>query len=224
MSKKRSIWRDPNIYIGLAIAAVVIPSLIYVIVREVRKGEVDEDFVYVDIDGEQKALTLARPPLSDEPVWRIIADKSVDVEVLDKAINRWDTKTNKRVFRYEVNQEFFDHPLFMLAGDPSVKQAVDYRLKTVAITVGTQSGKEGCGGITTHHYDLKTGEVYWVDVSINPMFTYHKRSYESAIVHELGHALLRGHADHDTSIMRKKLNDRGVITKHSAEMVRKLWM
>jgi len=224
MSKKWSMWRDPNIYIGIAVAAIVVPSLIYAIVTHVRRGDVNEDFIYVDISGEKTMLTLARPPLAGEVVWDVIADNTIDEDILKLAVNRWEKKVGHGVFRTRVSQEFFDHPMFMMAGDPTVKQAAAYRAGTVALSVKTVGGKEGCGGLTNHNYDLKTGRVHWVDISINPMYTYDKRSYEAALVHELGHALLLGHADHRTSIMRKKLNDRGIITEHSTELVRKLWM
>lgn len=223
-SKKWSMWRDPNVYIGIGIAVIVIPALIYAIVTHVRRPDEPGDFLYEDIAGERTKLTLAAAPAKDGSVWDVIADDSVDMRILELAINRWHQKTQKRVFSHRQSQEFFDHPMYLLAGDPTVKQAANYRFGTVGVRVFTEGGGESCGGITHHSYDLKTGRVWWADISINPMYTHDEKSYEAALVHELGHALLLGHHDHRSSIMRKKLNIRGTITDHHSKLVKGLWI
>lgn len=222
--KKWSMWRDPNVYIGIGLAAIVIPLLVYAIVTHVRRGDEPGDFIYEDIEGERTKLTLAAPPVENGSVWDVIADNSIDMKLLERAVDRWHQKTQKKVFSFRQSQEYFDHPLFMLAGDPTAKQAANYRFGTVALRVFTEGGGESCGGITHHSYDLKTGQVWWCDVSINPMYTHDQGSYEAALVHELGHTLLLAHHDHRTSIMRKRLNVRGVITDHHVELVKGLWI
>lgn len=221
--KKWSMWRDPNVYIGIGVALIVIPTLIYAIVTHVRRGDEEATVLYENIQGEKTALRLVAPPTEDGTVWDVIADNSVDMKMLERAVNRWHQKTQKTIFHYRQSQEFFDHPMFMLAGDPTVKQAANYRFGTVALRVFTEGGGEQCGGITHHSFDQKTGRVWWCDVSINPMYTHDEESYEAALVHELGHTLLLGHHDHRTSIMRKKLNARGIITDRHSELVKGLW-
>ena len=221
--KKWSMWRDPNVYIGIGIAVIVIPALIYAIVTHVRRGDEDSGFLYETIQGEKTQLTLAAPPTKDGTIWEVIADDTIDMKMLELAVNRWHQKTQKTVFHVRQSQEFFDHPMYMLAGDPTVKQAANYRFGTVGLRVFTEGGGESCGGITHHNFDVKTGRVYWADISINPMYTHDPESYEAALVHELGHVLLLGHDDHRTSIMRKKLNTRGTITDHDSKLVIGLW-
>ena len=222
---KKSLWKDPNIYIGLGLLLVVVTSFIYILIVKDRLSSEDKGFMKRPINGKVQNLTLAFPPSDEEPVWLVIADNMIDMKMLQKGVHQWNKATNRVVFRYKQNQDYFDNPMFDLASDPSVKRVAPYRFKTVSIRLLTEPERESSGGVTHHYYDLKTGGVYWVDISINPLYTYDPKSYEAAIVHELGHSLL---LDDDynlsSSIMNEELNVYGTITDRDSKLVVGLWI
>lgn len=208
----KRFWRDPNVWIGIGLAAIVIPMLIWAIVHHIRRGPQDNGFITVTIDGQEKEL---RPRFAPDGGgwWRVVSDKTVDQRVVLMAVERWNKALEFEAFDARQDQLFFDDPNFVLRDD--------YKFGNVTITVATEPGGEECGGITHNQYDKATGEVYWSEISINPMYTHDSTTYEGAVMHELGHALLLAHDDE--GIMRKRLDPRGEISKQDIERVRKVW-
>lgn len=209
---KRSFWRDPNPWIAIGLALIVIPMLIWAIVHHVRRGPQDNGFLTVTISGQEQELRPRFAPGAGG-WWDVVSDKTVDNRVVLGAAERWNKALGFRAFDVRQDQAFFDNPNFVLRND--------YKFGSVMITVATEPGRETCGGITHHQYDKATGEVYWVEVSINPMYTHDSTSYEGAVEHELGHVLLLAHDDE--GLMRKRLDPLGEISQQDIERVRKVW-
>lgn len=207
----KKLFRDPNVWIAIVLAAIVIPSLIYAIVKHVRREPEDNGFMTCC---QGKTLVPRFVP-DNSPIWSVIADNTIDEEVLSYAVGAWNEKVNKVVLRSRVSHEWFR--------DPNYDLSSEYKFATVSITLATEPTHDESGGVTHNNYDKSTGEVYWSEITINPFYTHDKAHYKAAMLHELGHALLLAHDDHPTSIMRKELNVRGTITDHDAEIVRELW-
>ena len=208
----KRFWRDPNTWIGIGLAVVVIPMLIWAIVHHVRRGPEDNGFMTVMIDGQETELRPRFGP-GVGGLWNVVSDNSVDHRYVAKAAERWNTVLGFKVFDARQDQSFFDDPNYTLRND--------YKFGYVTITVATEPGGEHCGGITHHNYDKATGEVYWAEITINPMYTHDSASYEGAVMHELGHALLLAHDDE--GLMRKRLDIRGKISSHDIKILREQW-
>jgi hypothetical protein len=209
----------------MAVAVIAIVSIIIGVTVPKCSNRDDKDYGYikVKVNNQMVDLTLLSSPTKENYVWNIIADNSVDMELLTEAIDVWHQRTGRKLFSYRQNQDYFDNPMFVLADDPLVPSGVDYRSGTVSVRVVTISDKEEYGGVTNHIYDIETGKVYWVDITINAIHTYNKDVYRAALIHELGHALLLDdEEEHETSIMRRRLNTSGVITESDAQRVRDL--
>lgn len=206
----KKLFRDPNVWIAIALAAIVIPSLIYAIVKHVRRRPEDNGFMTCC-----QGKTLSPRFMFDDTMWFVVADKGIDEDVLAYASKEWNAKVGKDVFRYKSSPSWFSDPNYSLSNE--------YKFGTVSVTLATEPGSDESGGVTHNNYDKSTGEVYWSEITINPLFTHDRNRYKAALLHELGHALLLAHDDHPTSIMRKELNVRGTITDHDAEIVRELW-
>jgi hypothetical protein len=216
----KQLLREPNFWIGVAIAAVVIPVLIYAIIRYEREPITEADFQVVSLVPTTRGRAELRPKYHHEKcLWTTVGDKTVRADLLMKATVMWNDRVceGKSGCQYVCNQN--DPDLFFRTGEKS-----EARFGNIFVMAEVLPDN-GEGGVTNNVYDVKMGEAYYAVVKINKMHTYHEDSYIAALVHEVGHGLLLGHCDdrHETSIMRKRLNVRGTITDHDAELLRKAW-
>lgn len=219
------VWyKSINLWIGIAIALIVIPSLIGAIVWHETTDWPDAELDVVTLsEGPNKGEEVSLFPQKEAP-WEVIANGDIDLGTVRWATNEWNKAVGFKVFQDPwMYMEFFSNKFVLEATNPT--KAKHYMFSTVSIKSQTEAGGEHCGGVTRVSYDVSTGGAYWATITINPMFMDHERTYKAAVLHELGHALLLGHADphHDSSIMRKKLDTSGKITDHLVKVVRSAW-
>jgi len=217
----KKIVREPNIWIGVALTLIVIPILIYAIIKHETTPIAEADWQMVSLVPTTQGRHHLTPRYHhDKCLWSVVGDKTVRADYLKKAVEAWDSRVCEGLNKKCVYLCVFDDPdLFFRTEEKS--QA---RFGNIFVSVETLPD-DGHGGITNNIYDEKTGEVYYSVVRINHVHTYHEDSYVAALTHEIGHGLLLDHCDdrHTTSIMRKKLNTRGRITDHDAELLRNAW-
>lgn len=214
------LLRDPNLWIGVGLAAVVIPALIYAIISHETKPIREADFQMVGLVPTTQGRKSLRPKFHhDKCLWTTVGDRSVRQDLLLKATEMWNARVcaGEDGCQYVCNRE--DPDLFFNTGEKS-----GARYGSIFVTANMMR-EDNEGGVTNNVYNVKTGEVYYSKITINEMYTHHESSYLAALVHEIGHGLLLGHCDdrHETSIMREKLNVRGRITDHDAELLREAW-
>ncbi|MHA2334529.1 MAG: hypothetical protein ACXAEU_21050 [Candidatus Hodarchaeales archaeon] len=205
---KKWFKRWLNVIIFVVVASVAAPLLVYGVFLHECTDNTDEE-VYRALGRDAQGNDLALKPLSN--YWRVMCGKSVDLVALQNGIKEWNTKLNYTIF----------YPSIIDLAVSTVT-AVDNE-GYVVVTEGLESGKEEIGGLSRFSYDINTGEVYLVEIAINPLSTYNEDYYNAAVLHELGHALLLGDNESSTSIMRKKLNIRGVITDRDIALVKTIW-
>jgi hypothetical protein len=214
----KQLLREPNIWIGVAIAVIVIPILIYAIIKHERGDVLEADWQTVSVS--QGRVALHPRYHHDNCLWTAVADDTTDAGLLNRAVKLW----NDRICNEELGCRYLctreDPELFSRTSEKS-----GARFSHIFVSTETLPNT-GEGGITNNIYDKATGEAYYAIIKINKSHTYHEDSYLAALVHELGHGLLLGHCDdrHKTSIMRKTLNVRGTITDHDAELLREAWI
>ena len=218
----KQLVREPNFWIGIALACIVIPILIYAIIKHETDPIVETDWQMVSLVPTTRGRKALRPMfVHDRCQWTAIGDKTVDQELLRVAAKRWNDRVCEGL---EEDCQYLctrvDPDLFFQTKEKSLE-----RYGNLFVSVETLSD-DTHGGITNNVFDQATAETYYAVIKINHAHTTDRDSYLAALMHELGHGLLLGHPDdrHKTSIMRKRLNVRGTITDHEAELLRDAWI
>lgn len=204
----------------MAITVVVIPVLIYAIIKHETDPIAEADWQMVSIIPTTHGRKSLQPMfVHDRCQWTAVGDATVDAPLLARAAKRWNDRVCEGLedCSYLCVQE--DPDLFFRTQEKSLE-----RYGKLFVSVETLPDN-GHGGVTNNVYDTGTAETYYAVIKINHAYVQHEESYLAALVHELGHGLLLDHCDdrHETSVMRKRLNPRGTITDHDAELLREAW-
>lgn len=197
MSIKR-LFQDPNIWVGIGIAIAVTIAFVFLIIR----GCNPEDEGLLERDGH------VLHPDDWIQVWNVVADDSVDPQVLSDSIQWINDTMGEKVVIGGIDPDRYNYDMM---------EGVSNNVKAGNIYVAVNELRDHIdGGVTSHIYDKSNGEVWYSEVTIAKAHVYDRRTYVGAMKHELCHAVLMLADDPDglNSIMQAHLNPEGTITDH----------